>query len=310
MKKKVMVISVIIIALLLTGILYINNVETIDKSNIWLETAITEITENEELSNQQSDKIIHHLDELIDNKELRMDLKFQEDFIQEITKLDYPETAVLSIEKAHIRVSSPLNYHDGYWVTKIKPPGSPFKLSVVNDMHIDPYSKRVTVYAQTQLFGKVVAPAQVGPGEYATDKDGNKTAHHPNSVYLNGSGQELSESDGTGEWWVKHSWELDGKGYTNWELKPEEDYGQGTWVEGILLEDGITMKIGTLNDGEILWGFNIRKPIFGDNKLSYEVIRWEYENNESEANKVFTLKWHYKTKESAFDNQARKPMGE
>ena len=128
MKKKVMVISVIIIALLLTGILYINNVETIDKSSMWLETAITEITENEELSDQQSDKIIHHLNELIDNKELRMDLKFQEDFIQEITKLDYPETAVLSIEKAHIRVSSPLNYHDGYWVAKIKPPGSPFKL--------------------------------------------------------------------------------------------------------------------------------------------------------------------------------------
>ncbi|GEM_PF-3588513 len=310
MNRKVMVISVIVIALLLTSILYINNVETVDKGSMWLGTAITEITNNEELSNQQREKIVHHLDELIDNKELRTDLEFQEDFIQEITKLDYPETAVLSIEKAHIRVSSPLNYHDGYWVTKIKPPGSPFKLSVVNDMHIDPYTKRVTVYAQTQLFGKAVAPAQVGPNEYATDKDGNKTAHHPNSVYLNGSGQELLEADGTGEWWVKHSWELDGEGYMNWELRPEEDYGQGTWVEGILLEDGVTMKIGTLNDAETLWGFNTRKPIFEDNKLSYEVIRWEYENNESEPNKVFTLEWHYKTKESAFDNQARKPMGE
>jgi hypothetical protein len=95
----------------------------------------------------------------------------------------------------------------------------------------------------------------------------------------------------------------------NWELKPEEDYGEGTWVDGILLDDGITMKIGTLSDTENLLGFNTRKPIFKDYKLSYEVIRWEYENNESEPNEVFTLEWNYKTKKSAFDGLRRKPLG-
>ena len=75
------------------------------------------------------------------------------------------------------------------------------------------------------------------------------------------------------------------------------------------LDDGITMKIGTLSDTENLLGFNTRKPIFKDNKLSYEVIRWEYENNESEPNEVFTLEWNYKTKKSAFDGLRRKPLG-
>ena len=69
------------------------------------------------------------------------------------------------------------------------------------------------------------------------------------------------------------------------------------------------MKIGTLSDTENLLGFNTRKPIFKDNKLTYEVIRWEYENNESEPNEVFKLEWNYKTKTSAFDGLRRKPLG-
>ncbi len=312
MKKIIIVILASLVALLLVGVAYMNNLEIVDKASMWLETAKLEIAENEELSKQQSKKIINYLDELIDNKKLRTDLEFQESFIQEIEVLNYSKAAVLSLEKVNIRVSSPLNYHEGYWVAKIKPPGSPFKISVINDLHIDPYTRRVTVYAQSQLFGKVVAPAQVGLGEYATDKDGNKIAHHPNSVYLNGSGQELLEADGTGEWWVKHSWVLDGEGYTNWELKPEEDYGQGTWVNGIILDDGITMKIGTLDttNSEKLWGFNTRVPKFDDNKLTYEVIRWEYLDDDTEPTKIFTLDWNYKQSKSAFDNQVRKPMGQ
>jgi hypothetical protein len=205
-------------------------------------------------------------------------------------------------------VSSPLNSHDGYWVSKVKAEGTPFKVTIVNDMHIDPYTKRVTVYAQTQLFGKPISPAQVDPGEFTTDRNGNKIAHHPNSVYLNGSGKELTEADGTGEWWVKHSWQLDGEGYRNWELELKEDYGEGVWAEAILLEDGITMKIGTL-EGE-LKGYNTRGPVFNGDKLGYTLTRWEYLNNDTLPTEMFTLEFEYKTTKSAFDYLARKPVGE
>lgn len=311
MNKKIILLGIVSI-LLLAGVLFFNKSDIVDKGSLWLEIAIDEVNKNTELDQQEKEKLIKHFNNLNDNSELRKDIKMQTSFLEEISGLNFPETSIKTLEKAHIRVSSPLNYHDGYWVAKVKPPGSPFKASVINDLHIDPYTKRATIYAQTTLFGKVIAPAQVGPGEYATDKDGNKTAHHPNSVYLNGSGQELSEADGTGEWWVKHSWVIDGEGYVNWELKPEEDYGQGTWVEGILLEDGITMKIGTLNtsNSDELWGFNTRVPKFNENKLSYEVIRWEYLDNNTGPTEIWNMEWHYKTNKSAFDNQSRKPMGE
>lgn len=309
MKKYLLIIG-IALSLLCIGLFFTNKSTPVDKGGLWLEMAIRETQENQDLNKQQKEKITDHLNTLLKDKDLRLDTQGQEDFLREVKNLNYPDTAILSLEKAHVRVSSPLNYHDGYWVAKIKPPGSPFKVSVINDMHVDAYSKRITVYAQSRLFGKTLTPAQVGPGEYATDKDGKKIAHHPNSVYLNGSGQELSESDGTGQWWVKHSWELDGEGYTNWELLPEADYGEGTWVEGILLEDGITMKIGTLNDTEALWGYNTRTPVFNDGSLSYEVVRWEYQDGQADPKKIWTLEWNYKTKKSAFDNRARKPMNE
>ena len=39
-----------------------------------------------------------------------------------------------------------LHYHDAYWVAKIKPEGAPAKITVINDMHIDTSTNRVTVY--------------------------------------------------------------------------------------------------------------------------------------------------------------------
>jgi hypothetical protein len=211
------------------------------------------------------------------------------------------------MEKVHLRVSSPLNYHDGYWVAKREIPGKPFKAKIINDMHVDPYTKRVTVYAQNRVLGKVVAPAQVGPGEFVVDNAGNKTAHHPNSVYLNGSGQELAESDGTGEWWVKHSWVLDGEGYNNWQLIPMEDYGEGLWVEAVLLEDGLTMKIGGSEGDQV--GYNTRVPIFGEKKLEYSITRWSTKDN-GEVTEDASITLYYEKTKSAFDNLARVPMGE
>ena len=59
--------------------------------------------------------------------------------------------------------TSQLDYHDGYWVAKMDVPDRPVSLTVINDMHIDAATNCVTVYAQSRLLGKVVAPPQVGP---------------------------------------------------------------------------------------------------------------------------------------------------
>ena len=281
--------------------------KSLDKGSRWISLGMDEIKRIEQLNEDQALKINGHLNELNDQEELRTNEDFQNTFIEEIRSENYPESAILAVEKTHIRVSSPLNSHDGYWVSKVKAEGTPFKVTIVNDMHIDPYTKRVTVYAQTQLFGNPISPAQVDPGEFTTDSNGNKIAHHPNSVYLNGSGEELTEADGTGEWWVKHSWVLDGEGYRNWELELKEDYGEGVWAEAILLEDGITMKIGTL-EGE-LKGYNTRGPIFNGDKLGYTLTRWQYLNNDTLATEMFTLDFEYKTTKSPFDGLRRKPLG-
>ena len=49
-----------------------------------------------------------------------------------------------------------LYYHDAYWVAKIKPEGAPAKITVINDMHVDTLTNRVTVYAQSRILGKIV----------------------------------------------------------------------------------------------------------------------------------------------------------
>ena len=163
-------------------------------------------------------------------------------------------------------------YHDAYWVAKIKPEGAPAKITVINDMHIDTSTNRVTVYAQSRILGKVVSPPQVGSGECIETKN-DTFCFHPNAVYLNGSGAELDSSDGSGAWWVKHSWVLGGEGYQNWELKPKKKYGDGHYVEGILLEDGFTMKIGIRKDS-IFTHYNLRRPIIDTNKrqVNYQVV--------------------------------------
>ncbi len=62
--------------------------------------------------------------------------------------------------------------------------------------------------------------------------------------------QELMEADGTGGWWTKHAWVLGGEGFESCETKSEETYDDCFWVEGELLEDGLSMKIGGLEEGQ------------------------------------------------------------
>ena len=115
-----------------------------------------------------------------------------------------------------------LAHHDGYWVTEVDNDELPVPVTVINDLHVDVETRRNTVYAQAILNGEVVSPPQVGPGECTTSLAGT-VCYHPNAVYLDGSGSEALESNGTGAWWVKHSWVVDGEGYTNCTLAPPRE---------------------------------------------------------------------------------------
>ena len=201
---------------------------------------------------------------------------------------------------------NPLYYHDAFWVARIKPEGAPAKITVINDMYIDTVTNRVTVYAQSKIGGKIVSPPQVGPGKCIETKN-DTLCFHPNAVYLNGSGAELDSADGNGAWWVKHSWVLGGEGYQNWELKPKKNYGDGKYVEGILLEDGLTMKIGIKEDS-IFNNFNLRMPILDkySGQVNYQVVRYESSDKTgSIPEEKFKLIWKCKKRKSPFDNSLR-----
>ena len=201
---------------------------------------------------------------------------------------------------------NPLYYHDAYWVAKVKPEGAPTKITVINDMHIDTSTNRVTVYAQSKVLGKIVSPPQVEPGACIETKN-DTLCFHPNAVYLNGSGAELDSSDGSGAWWVKHSWVLGGEGYQNWELKPKKNYGDGQYVEGILLEDGFTMKIGIRKDS-IFTDYNLRMPIINTNTrhVYYQIVRYQFSNkNDSIPEEKFKLVWKCKKRKSPLNNDIR-----
>lgn len=204
-----------------------------------------------------------------------------------------------------------LEYHDGYWVTEMEAEGLPLPLTVINDMHIDAATNSVTVYAQTQIMGQIIAPPQVGPGECTETSRGDTVCFHPDAVYLNGSGEELMESDETGAWWIKHAWVLGGEGYMNCEAKPQEEYNDCGWAEGVLLDDGLSMKVGLIEEG--MGGFyNIRTPLLDEDPIAYQVTRYAPANLDAEAGEVdltpteqFVLIWHCEEEASAFDNQVR-----
>ncbi|MGB0383512.1 MAG: hypothetical protein ACPGWR_01700 [Ardenticatenaceae bacterium] len=209
--------------------------------------------------------------------------------------------------------TSQLDYHDGYWVAKMDLPDNPVSLTIINDMHIDAATNRVTVYAQSRLLGQVVAPPQVGPGECTESASGDTVCFHPDAVYLNGSGEELMEADGTGEWWVKHAWILGGEGYDNCELRPQEEYNDCGYAEGVLLDDGLTMQVGIIDADTGAWMGNHRTPVFHeDGEVTYRVTRLSPINLDPNAGEIdltlktdFVLDWECEEEPSAFDNRAR-----
>jgi hypothetical protein len=208
---------------------------------------------------------------------------------------------------------SPLELHDAYWVSKIDLEGLSIPLTVINDMHVEASANSVTVYAQSRVKNLVVTPPQVGPGECTETPAGETVCFHPNAVYLNGSGEELMEADDAGEWWVKHAWILGGEGYLNCELASLEAYNECMWVEGKLLDDGLTMKIGGIEQGS---GFNLRKPLHNEDPIAYQVTRYRPANSDAEGDETdltptahVVLTFECIEEVSAFDHQARSCPG-
>ena len=278
---------------------YLKNIDSLDKGGRWLSIGIKEINQMNDLTDETKNMIGNHLIDLIINKEDRFNISLQNTFIKKLKQMEVENKAIKSVERTHLRVNSPLNLHDGYWVTKIKIPKTFMKLTIVNDIHVDVATNLITVYAQSQISGKIIVPAQIKPGETTELPNGDIIESHPGAVYLNGSGKELSKADETGSWWVKNSWVLGGKGYYSWDLKPSKAYGDGILMHGILLEDGLSIKIEPSNIKDGI--YEIRKPTFKGKKISYLTTRYTSTGQRD-------IKWSLKTTKSSFDNLARKPQ--
>lgn len=106
-----------------------------------------------------------------------------------------------------------LALHAGYWIRDDGMPVEAYDnrpLLSHSMHHVDVSTRRMTVDAQTLLneaidgtgADVVVSPPQLDPGTCGLDPiDGRTVCAHANAVYLNGSGQEQTTSDGTGTWW-------------------------------------------------------------------------------------------------------------
>ena len=90
-----------------------------------------------------------------------------------------------------------------------------------------------------------------------------------------------------------------GRGNQNRELKPAKSYGDGHYVEGILLEDGLTMKIGARKES-IFTDFNLRRPIIDVTKrqVRYQVARYGISNQTGSPEETFKLVWKCKCRKS------------
>lgn len=274
--------------------------DPLDKGGRWLALGIKEIQELEVLPAQAKEQLSDYLHTLALNPEHRCDTEAHEQLLANLAANNIPEEVTIILQNAITRVCDPLIYHEGYWVAEINNPSIAFPIEIINDVHIDAAAKSITVYAQARINGQVFSPAQVGPNECTTLINGDSVGFHPNAVYINGSGAELSVADGTGAWWVKHAWVLGGEGYYNWELSDvQKEYGEGLWVTGILLEDDITMKAGDLDESDG-GGFNLRQPILDTNPISFQLT-----SGINLENPLGVINMECTTEISAFDGLAR-----
>lgn len=178
----------------------------------------------------------------------------------------------------------PILLHDGYWASQTTIPGLG-EATIVNDMHVDLETRRATVYAQVQAMGMVISPPQVGPGE-CTEFGEATVCFHPNSIYLNASGQELEAADGSGAWWVKHSWIVGGEGYDNCELMPILEVYDCITTTGRWADDGVAMSMEIGTWGEPASQNNVRSPHFDTDPPRYTVDTFVPANSDPGAGEL------------------------
>jgi len=268
-------------------------IDTLDRGARWLMTAIEELDALEGTSDDERERVRGYLQTLIHNPELRSDEAGNAEFVRTLQS----QEAIEVVERAFVRVSSSLNYHEGYWVAETEVDGVPFPVTMINDIHVDAYEGRVTVYGQVQVLGRIIAPVQAGPGEVVEHFSGNMLGMHPNAVYLNGSGEELAEADGSGSWWVKHPI-MGPEGYYNWTAMISDYSFGGQYIEGYLLEDGVTLMLRAFFEDRIkgfpvdneaiaeeIYG-NSRTPGFDASPITHLITRWEPANVDPEAGPI------------------------
>jgi hypothetical protein len=184
-----------------------------------------------------------------------------------------------------------LALHAGYWILDDGGPADAYggrTLMSHSVHHVDVDTRRITVYAQTRVRENVdgtgadvvISPPQLDPGTCGADPLNDQTVcAHANAVYLNGSLEELTTSDGTGAWWVEHSWVLDGEGYRNCQLMPPPatvlDYDTDCVpVIGQWQDDELTMHVGPATaTGDIAGIYNERRPLLDRDPVTYWINR-------------------------------------
>ena len=194
-----------------------------------------------------------------------------------------------------------LNHHAAYWETKIKPDGSLFSVTMINDIYFEPTTRRMTVYTQSRAFGRAVAPAQIPRGDCVIHE--NETyCSHPSAVYLTGSGKELTDAEGSGSWWMRQSWVVNGEGFTSSEIRPEEHYSS-TYMTAELMEDGLTIKVG---NPEL--GFSLRRPIYNGKRVIYDFTVYAAtatDSGELSYEESIELQWQCKNEKSPLTGRIR-----
>lgn len=259
----------------------------------WIMTAIEELHSLEAINDEDLALSYNYLRSLLATPSERLN----EEAKANVVLASQSQDAIEIIERAFTRVSSPLNYHQGYWVTEQRIEGISSPVTALNDIHVDAHEGTITVYGQVQVMGQIIAPVQAGPGEEVQHFSGNMLGMHPNAVYLNGSGEELTESDGTGSWWVKHPIVGPG-GYYNWPMLIE-DYGNGGhYTEGEVLDDGVTLAMRSFFEDNIR-GFPVddnaiankfygttRSPGVSTDLITHIIERYEPANVDPEAGAI------------------------
>ncbi|WP_163930974.1 hypothetical protein [Paraferrimonas sp. SM1919] len=235
------------------------------KSTTWICDAVEQVNLLTDISEQQKSDINADLLLAAQTPELACDS--DTDFgILGYQKLQSSSNELSKIiEDTELRVCSKIAIHEGYWVSQtITPDG--IMIDTINDLHIDAATGSVVVYAQQKNGEQILAPIQIGLEQCITLADNSKACSHPDAVYLNEQGQELQQAEGTGSWWVKHEWNLNDQTteFKMCNLGVSEHYHCGM-VKGFVLEDGLTMQVGTETN------YNLRTVYLEQDPVRYSV---------------------------------------